>query len=169
MSAAADEAAPIAWKELESSAVRAFAAKDYDRAVHLLSQAIELKPDRYVLYSNRSAAYARAGDFAAAERDARTALGLRPRSAPALFRLGAALFSQERHEEGWAAFADGLAIKPGDVHARSMLLACEEALVRQVRPNAASAPPPRITRPIRRDLVGKRPWSESGARRRRGS
>lgn len=141
MSAVSDEAGPVTWKELESSGVRAFAAMDYDRAIHLLSQAIELRPDRYVLYSNRSAAYARAGDFVAAERDARTALELRPRSAPALFRLGAALFSQERHEEGWTAFADGLAIKPDDVHARSMLLACEEALVRQVRPHAAPARP----------------------------
>lgn len=43
---------------LKDQGNKAFAAKDYDRAIALFSQAIKLDPANHVLWSNRSAAYA---------------------------------------------------------------------------------------------------------------
>ena len=43
---------------LKDEGNKAFAAKDYDKAIGLFSQAIELDPSNHVLWSNRSAAKA---------------------------------------------------------------------------------------------------------------
>lgn len=43
---------------LKDQGNKAFAAKDYDQAIQLFTQAIELDPQNHVLFSNRSAAKA---------------------------------------------------------------------------------------------------------------
>ena len=43
---------------LKDQGNKAFAAKDYDKAIDLFSQAIAIDPQNFVLYSNRSAAKA---------------------------------------------------------------------------------------------------------------
>ncbi|KZT26913.1 hypothetical protein NEOLEDRAFT_1042914, partial [Neolentinus lepideus HHB14362 ss-1] len=43
---------------LKDQGNKAFQAKDYDKAIELFNQAIELDPQNHVLYSNRSAANA---------------------------------------------------------------------------------------------------------------
>ena len=43
---------------LKDEGNKAFAAKDYDKAIELFSQALELDPNNFVLWSNRSAAKA---------------------------------------------------------------------------------------------------------------
>lgn len=43
---------------LKDQGNKAFAAKDYDQAIKLFSEAIELDPTNHVLWSNRSAAKA---------------------------------------------------------------------------------------------------------------
>jgi len=49
---------------------KAFAAKDYDKAIDLFSQAITQDPTNHVLYSNRSAAKAGKRDWDSALADA---------------------------------------------------------------------------------------------------
>lgn len=49
---------------------KAFAAKDYDKAIELFSQAIAIEPSNHVLYSNRSAARAGKKRYAEALEDA---------------------------------------------------------------------------------------------------
>lgn len=49
---------------------KAFAAKDYDKAIDLFSQAIAIDPKNHVLWSNRSAAKAGKKDWSAALADA---------------------------------------------------------------------------------------------------
>lgn len=53
-------------------------AGDFERAVHLYSEAIALEPSNHILYSNRSAAYVKLGQFARALQDANAAKGLKP-------------------------------------------------------------------------------------------
>lgn len=56
--------------DLKSRGNKAFAAKSYDEAIDLFSQAINLDPSNHVLYSNRSAARAGKKQYDAALEDA---------------------------------------------------------------------------------------------------
>ena len=51
---------------------------DFEAAVQLYSEAIELDPENHVLYSNRSAAYIRALEYSRALDDGRRAAELQP-------------------------------------------------------------------------------------------
>ena len=55
---------------LKDQGNKAFAAKDYDKAIDLFSQAIELDPKNHVLWSNRSAAKVGKKEYSAALEDA---------------------------------------------------------------------------------------------------
>lgn len=55
---------------LKDQGNKAFAAKDYNKAIELFSQAIDLDKTNHVLYSNRSAAKAGLKDWAGALEDA---------------------------------------------------------------------------------------------------
>lgn len=55
---------------LKEAGNKAFQAKDYDKAIELFSQALEIDPTNFVLWSNRSAAKAGKREWAAALEDA---------------------------------------------------------------------------------------------------
>ena len=55
---------------LKDEGNKAFAAKDYDKAIDLFSQALELDSSNFVLWSNRSAAKAGKRQWAGALEDA---------------------------------------------------------------------------------------------------
>ena len=55
---------------LKDQGNKAFAAKDYDKAIDIFSQAIALDPQNHVLWSNRSAAKVGKKEYAAALEDA---------------------------------------------------------------------------------------------------
>ena len=57
---------------LKDQGNKAFAAKDYDRAIALFSEAIKIDPSNHVLWSNRSAAYAGKKQWDSALEDAET-------------------------------------------------------------------------------------------------
>lgn len=55
---------------LKDQGNKAFAAKDWDKAIDLFNQAIQLDPSNHVLWSNRSAAKAGKKDWESALADA---------------------------------------------------------------------------------------------------
>jgi tetratricopeptide (TPR) repeat protein len=55
---------------LKAEGNKAFAAKEYDRAIDLFSQALDLDQNNFVLWSNRSAANAEKRDWDGALADA---------------------------------------------------------------------------------------------------
>ena len=55
---------------LKDQGNKAFAARDWDKAIDLFSQAIAIDPKNHVLWSNRSAAKAGKKDWAGALSDA---------------------------------------------------------------------------------------------------
>ena len=61
---------------LKDQGNKAFAAKDYDKAIALFSDAIKLDPSNHVLYSNRSAAHAGNREWEAALEDAEAVCAL---------------------------------------------------------------------------------------------
>lgn len=66
---------------LKDEGNKAFAAKDYDKAINLFSQALQLDSKNHVLYSNRSAAHAGKKEWQAALEDAE-AVCMLPLSVP---------------------------------------------------------------------------------------
>jgi tetratricopeptide (TPR) repeat protein len=60
---------------LKDQGNKAFAAKDWDKAISFFSKAIEIDPKNHVLYSNRSAAEAGKKEYAKALEDAEKVRG----------------------------------------------------------------------------------------------
>uniref|UniRef100_A0A8D3CSY0 Tetratricopeptide repeat protein 28 n=1 Tax=Scophthalmus maximus TaxID=52904 RepID=A0A8D3CSY0_SCOMX len=85
---------------------------DYALAVHLYSEALTADPQNCILYSNRSAAYLRLGQYSTALDDAIKARLINPKWPKAYFRQGVALQYLGRHADALAAFASGLAQDP---------------------------------------------------------
>ncbi|XP_055842116.1 tetratricopeptide repeat protein 28 isoform X1 [Episyrphus balteatus] len=82
---------------------------DFVTAVALYTDALSLDPGNYILYSNRSAARLKQGQFALALQDATKARELCPQWPKAYFRQGVALQCLGRYGEALASFSAGLA------------------------------------------------------------
>ncbi|XP_059214709.1 tetratricopeptide repeat protein 28 [Centropristis striata] len=85
---------------------------EYALAVRLYSEALTADPQNCILYSNRSAAYLRLGQYGTALDDAIKARLINPKWPKAYFRQGVALQYLGRHADALAAFASGLAQDP---------------------------------------------------------
>ncbi|XP_049768006.1 tetratricopeptide repeat protein 28 [Schistocerca cancellata] len=87
-------------------------AGDYATAVALYTDALQLDPTNHILYSNRSAALVKMGQFAQALQDAIRARELNTKWPKAYYRQGVALQCLGRHGDALAAFSSGLAQDP---------------------------------------------------------
>ncbi|XP_028826917.1 tetratricopeptide repeat protein 28 isoform X3 [Denticeps clupeoides] len=85
---------------------------DFQAAVQLYGEALRADPQNCILYSNRSAAYLKLGQYQTALDDAVKARLLNPKWPKAYFRQGVALQYLGRHADALAAFASGLAQDP---------------------------------------------------------
>ncbi|RZF33680.1 hypothetical protein LSTR_LSTR007058 [Laodelphax striatellus] len=88
---------------------------DYANAVTLYTDALQLDPTNHILYSNRSAALIKMGQFTQALQDATRARELNPKWPKAYYRQGVALQCLGRHGEALAAFSSGLAQDPKSI------------------------------------------------------
>ncbi|KAJ3836336.1 activator of Hsp70 and Hsp90 chaperone [Lentinula raphanica] len=96
---------------LKDQGNKAFAAKDWDKAIDLFSQAIALDGSNHVLYSNRSAAHAGKKEWAAALKDAEKCIEINPKWSKGYARKGAALHGSKSFDEAIAAYEAGLEIE----------------------------------------------------------
>ncbi|KAF9076625.1 chaperone [Rhodocollybia butyracea] len=96
---------------LKDQGNKAFAAKDWDKAIDLFSQAIAIDGSNHVLYSNRSAAYAGKKEWSAALKDADKCIEVNPTWSKGFARKGAALHGAKSYDEAIAAYEAGLKIE----------------------------------------------------------
>nr|XP_054600091.1 tetratricopeptide repeat protein 28 isoform X2 [Nothobranchius furzeri] len=85
---------------------------EFALAARLYSEALSADPQNCILYSNRSAANLRLGQYSAALDDAIKARLINPKWPKAYFRQGVALQYLGRHADALAAFASGLSQDP---------------------------------------------------------
>ncbi|KAL7282027.1 hypothetical protein ACG7TL_003494 [Trametes sanguinea] len=96
---------------LKEEGNKAFQAKDYDKAIECFSKALEIDPNNFVLWSNRSAAKAGKRQYQAALEDAEQCIKINPTWSKGYARKGAALHGLRRYDEAIEAYEVGLKIE----------------------------------------------------------
>eukprot|EP00850_Spirogloea_muscicola_P005759 SM000026S09008 [mRNA] locus=s26:1027895:1029666:- [translate_table: standard] len=92
----------------------ALARGDTAKAIEYYTRALELVPRSHILYSNRSAAYFKLGQFQEAVLDAEWTIEIAPYYEKGYSRLGAALYALGRYQESARAYRRGADLQPGN-------------------------------------------------------
>jgi len=99
----------------------ALQAGKFDDAVKFYTEAIALDENNHVLYSNRSAAYAKAGKYRPALEDAERTVQLKPDWGKGYSRKGSALAYLGRIDESMKAYEEGLVHEPDNAQLKEGL------------------------------------------------
>lgn len=92
----------------------ALASGKLEEAISLYSKALTLDPDNHVLYSNRSAVFAKAGKYLEALQDAEKTVALKLDWGKGHSRKGAALVYLGRYDDAMRAYENGLKHDPNN-------------------------------------------------------
>jgi len=115
--------------QLKAQGNKAFSSGNYEDAIKLFSQAIELDPTNHVLYSNRSAAYASLKDFDSALQDAEKTIECKSDWPKGYSRKGAALFGKKDLTAATKAYEEGLKLDPENALLKQGLSDVENAFM----------------------------------------
>ncbi|XP_073047843.1 hsp70-Hsp90 organizing protein 3-like [Primulina eburnea] len=128
--------------EAKAKGNAAFSAGNFTHAVMHFTEAIKLSPTNYVLYSNRSAAFASLNNFSEALSDAQKTVELKPEWSKGYSRLGAAHMGLRNYEDAISAYKKGLKIDPSNDALKSGLSDAERASFRasMPRPGPGASP-----------------------------
>ncbi|XP_065637589.1 uncharacterized protein LOC111992481 isoform X2 [Quercus suber] len=113
-------------EQAKVNAYAAFSAGDFSTAVRHFSTAMSVGPSNYLLYSNRSAAYARLHQYSEALADAEKAVKLKPDWSRGYCRLGAAHLGLGHLDEAVTAYNKGLEFDPCDEGLKAGLVNCDK-------------------------------------------
>lgn len=117
--------------EIKALGNKAFAEKNYPRAIELYTDAIDMDPTNYTLYSNRSGSYCASQKYQQAAADARKVIEIKPDWPRGHTRLGAALQGMRDWEGAANAFRKALELDPGNAGAKEDLATCEAEIQKQ--------------------------------------
>ena len=113
-------------EQAKAKAYTAFSAHDFSTAVRHFTTAMSVGPSNYLLYSNRSAAYARLHQYSEALADAEKAVKLKPDWSRGYYRLGAAHLGLGQIDEAVTAYKKGLDFDPCDEGLKAGLVNCDK-------------------------------------------
>ncbi|XP_006621924.1 stress-induced-phosphoprotein 1 [Apis laboriosa] len=106
----------------------------YEEAIKHYTEAIGLDENNHVLYSNRSAAFAKAGKYKQALEDAEKTVNLKPDWGKGYSRMGSALAYLGKLNESIKAYETGLQYDPGNVQLQSGLAEVKAQLLMAANP-----------------------------------
>uniref|UniRef100_A0A671SGB8 Stress-induced-phosphoprotein 1 n=1 Tax=Sinocyclocheilus anshuiensis TaxID=1608454 RepID=A0A671SGB8_9TELE len=118
----------------------ALSAGDVEEAVRCYTEALTLDPSNHVLFSNRSAAYAKKGDYDSALRDACQTVKIKPDWGKGYSRKAAALEFLGRLEDAKATYQEGLRREPTNQQLKEGLQNIEARLAERKMMNPFSVP-----------------------------
>ncbi|XP_023246002.1 stress-induced-phosphoprotein 1 isoform X2 [Copidosoma floridanum] len=107
---------------LKDKGNKALQENKFDEAIQFYTQAIDLDKSNHVLYSNRSAAYAKAGKYSQALEDADKTVTLKPDWAKGYSRKGSALAYLGRLDDSINTYEKGLMLDPTNEQLKQGLL-----------------------------------------------
>lgn len=93
----------------------------YEEAIRYYTEAIDLDKNNHVLYSNRSAAYAKAGKYKQALEDAEKTVKLKPDWGKGYSRMGSALAYLGKFNASIKAYETGLQYEPDNIQLQNSL------------------------------------------------
>lgn len=114
--------------ELKSKGNAALQSEKYDEAIQFYTEAIQLDPQNHILYSNRSAAYAKTGKYQESLEDAEKTIGIKSDWAKGYSRKGAALELLERYEDAVKTYEEGLKYDAANEQLKTALKNCKDNL-----------------------------------------
>lgn len=119
--------------DLAEKAKEAFVDDDFDLAVDLYTQAINLDPKSADLFADRAQANIKLNNFTEAVADANKAIELDPLMAKAYFRKGTACFKLEEYHTAKAALEKGASLAQNDSRFTKLITECDECIAEETR------------------------------------
>ncbi|XP_073007901.1 protein SGT1 homolog [Typha latifolia] len=117
--------------DLEKKAKEAFVDDDFELAVDLYTQAIEMEPENADLYADRAQANIKLGSLTEAVADANKAIELDSSMLKAYLRKGIACIKLEEYQTAKTALEVGYSLSPGEKRFLQLMKECDEHLAEE--------------------------------------
>ncbi|XP_059207134.1 stress-induced-phosphoprotein 1 [Centropristis striata] len=125
---------------LKDQGNKALSAGNIDEAVRCYTEALALDPSNHVLFSNRSAAYAKKGNYENALQDACQTIKIKPDWGKGYSRKAAALEFLGRLEDAKGTYQEGIRQEPGNQQLKEGLQNIEARLAEKTMMNPFAMP-----------------------------